>query len=63
MKEREDLHPPHKVQIFRPSYQPSKGELEEDIRVDAAFDEAVKALTRPVRIRYALRPKQGNSHD
>lgn len=38
-------------------YQPSKKELEEDVRVNATFDEAVDALKRPVRIRYIDRPK------
>ena len=45
------------VEIVRPVYQPSKAELEEDMRVDATFDEAVDALTRPVRVRYIDRPK------
>ena len=40
------------VEIVRPSYQPSKTELEEDVRVDASFEEAVQALTRPVCVRY-----------
>ena len=52
--------PPPEVKIVRPSYQPSKAELEEDMRVDATFDEAVKALTRPVRIRYIPRPKRSS---
>ncbi len=47
------------VKLVRPSYQPSKKELEEDLRVDATFDEAVDALKRPVRIRYIDRPKPG----
>ena len=29
----------------------------EDARVNAAFDEAVDALTKPVRIRYVDRPE------
>ena len=45
------------VEIVRPDYQPSKAELEEDMRVDATPEEAVDALTRPVRIRYIDRPK------
>ena len=45
------------VMLVRPSYQPSKAELEEDMRVDATPEEAVDALTRPVRIRYIDRPK------
>ena len=45
------------VEIVSPDYQPSAAELEEDVRVDATFDEAVDALTRPVSIRYVDRPK------
>ena len=45
------------VEIVHPDYQPSAAELEEDTRVDATFDEAVDALTKPVSIRYVDRPK------
>ena len=45
------------VEIVSSDYQPSVAELEEDTRVDASFDEAVEALTKPVRIRYVDRPK------
>ena len=49
---------PREVEVVHPSYQPSKAELEEDVRVDASFEEAVDALTKPVRIRHILRPGQ-----
>ena len=45
------------VEIVNPDYQPSAAELAEDVRVDATFDEAVDALTKPVSIRYVDRPK------
>ena len=48
---------PREVEVVHPSYQPSKAELEEDMRVNASFEEAVDALTRPVHIRYIDRPK------
>ena len=48
---------PREVEIVQSDYQPSKAELEADMRVDATFEEAVDALTRPVRIRYVDRPK------
>ena len=48
---------PRKVKIVQSDYQPSKAELEEDMRVNATFEEAVDALTRPVRIRYIDRPE------
>ena len=43
---------PPVLEVMHPSYQPSKAELEEDLRVDATFDEAVQALVRPVKVRY-----------
>ena len=48
------------VEVVRPSYQPSKAELEKDARVEATFEQAVQALTQPVRIRYIERPKRKN---
>lgn len=39
------------VEIPEQSYQPSKAELEEPIEVPAAtFEEAVRALVRPVKV-------------
>ena len=52
-------HPkPQEVELAHPSYQPSKAELEEDLRVDATFDEAVQALVRPVKVRYVKYPNR-----
>ena len=45
------------VEVVHPSYQPSKLELEEDMRVDAAFNQAVDVLVKPVIIRYVSRPE------
>ena len=47
---------PPEVEIVHPSYQPSKAELEADMRVEASFEEAVDALAQPVRFRYVNRP-------
>ena len=47
---------PRPVEIVRETYQPSKAELDADMRVDATFDEAVKALAEPVTIRRVVRP-------
>ena len=52
-----DKPKPREVEIVKSDYQPSKAELEADMRVNATFDEAVDALTKPVRIRYIDRPK------
>ena len=60
---------PRIVDVVAPTYQPSKAELEEDMRVRATFEEAVEAresalhppvevLTRPVKVRYIPRPKR-----
>ena len=48
---------PREVEIVKPEYQPSAAELAEDTRVNATFDEAVDALTKPVSIRYVDRPQ------
>ena len=48
---------PREVEIVHSSYRPTKAELEQDMRVDAAFEEAIKTLVSPVRIRYVKRPK------
>lgn len=50
--------PPRMVDVVVPTYQPSKGELKEDVRVRATFDEAIAALARPVVINYIPRPKR-----
>ena len=47
---------PREVEIAHPSYQPSKAELEADMRVNASFEEAVDALVKPVRMRYVDKP-------
>ena len=54
----ETRKPPREVELVHPSYQPSVAELNEDMRVDATFEEAVRALAQPVRIRYIDRPRQ-----
>ena len=56
---REKAPEPPVLEVLHPSYQPSKAELEEeDLRVDATFDEAVQALVRPVKVRYVRRPRR-----
>ena len=47
------------VETVDSSYQPSKAELEEDMRVDADFEEAVEALVQDVTIRHIPTPKKG----
>ena len=47
---------PPEVQIVHQAYQPSKAELDADLRIKGTFKQAIQALFRPVRIR-RLRPK------
>ena len=49
---------PREVNLVHPSYQPSKAELEEDLRVNATFEDLTAAVIRPVRICYVDRPKR-----
>ena len=49
---------PKKMKLVKPSYQPSKAELEADLRVDTTFDQAVEALTKLVEIEYVDKPNE-----
>ncbi len=47
--------PEHReVTLTDPSYQPTRAELREDLRLDATFEELTTAVVRPVKIRYAM---------
>ena len=50
--------PPRQVKIVRSDYQPSEAELEEDMSIDASFEELMQAVTEPVEIKYIPRPKK-----
>ena len=47
------------LQVPDPSYQPSRAELREDLRLKGTFEEAVKALVKPVKINKVV-PKKGS---
>ena len=50
-------HPePQEVELVHSSYQPSKAELEEDVRIDATPEELAQAVLRPAKVRYVKRP-------
>ncbi|MDE0101412.1 MAG: hypothetical protein OXN89_03450 [Bryobacterales bacterium] len=49
---------PHIIELPHHSYQPSVAELNEDMRVDASFEELVKAVLRPAKIRYVIPRKR-----
>ena len=44
------------IEVVAPDYQPSAAELNEDVSLNATFADAVKALVKPVRIKYVKRP-------
>ena len=60
--EQEEKRPPRpepvEVEIAQSTYQPSKAELEEDLRVNVSFEEALDALVMPVKIKRVPRPPQ-----
>ncbi len=45
------------VEVPHPSYQPNARELNEDLRLNGTFEDAIKALIRPVKIRRVM-PKR-----
>ena len=47
------------VEIVDPSYQPSRAELREDLRLKGTFKEAIQALVKPAKIRKAM-TKEGS---
>ena len=47
------------VDVVDTSYQPSRSELREDLRVDATFEELSKAVVQPVKVRH-VKPKKGS---
>ena len=52
---------PREVEIIHPSYQPSAAELREDLRLEGTFEDAIKALVQPARVRYVLPKKRKRS--
>lgn len=45
------------ITVPHPHYQPSKAELEQDMRVKANPKQAVKAIVKDVRIEHSHKPK------
>ena len=45
------------VDVVDSSYQPSKAELEEDVRIDATPEKLLRAVLRPVTVRHVPQPK------
>ena len=42
------------IEVPHPSYQPNAKELREDLRLKGTFEDGVKALLRPVRVRKVM---------
>ena len=50
---------PHRVELVRPTYQPSKAELEESITLPPlSLEEAARRLMEPVEIHYIDKPQR-----
>ena len=47
----------HAVDVPNPSYQPNALELKKDLRLEGTFQDAIRALLKPVKIRRVL-PKR-----
>ncbi len=58
MEEKSPHKTPRTVEIVRSDYQPSKTELEEDMNIDASFEDLMQMVAEPVTIKYAPRPKK-----
>ena len=48
---------PKPVEVPHPSYQPTAKELREDLRLKGTFEDAIKALVRPVLVHQVMPPK------
>ena len=48
---------PKTVEMVKSSYQPTKAELEEDLRADASMEQIADALLSPVKIRWIDKPR------
>ena len=55
---KQDKPEPRTIELPHHSCQPSVAELNEDVRVDASFEELVKAVLQPAKIRYVMPRKR-----
>ena len=49
---------PRKVKLVKSSYQPSKVELQEEVKLDCSFDELFQAMFQPVDVEWIERPEK-----
>ena len=54
MKTRKPPPKPREVEVPDPAFQPSAEELRKDLRLKGTFEDAIKALVAPVRIRRVM---------
>ena len=48
-------HPKRReVEVIHPSYQPNARELKDDLRLEGTFEDAIKALVSPAKIRRVM---------
>ncbi len=45
------------VEVPHTDYQPTAKELQDDLRLKGTFEDAIKALVRPVKVRQVMPPK------
>ena len=45
------------IELVKDAYQPTKAELENDVRVEAEFEELARALVQPVNVRWISKPR------
>ena len=50
--------PVRTVDVPDPAYQPTTAELQEDLRLPGSFEDAIKAILRPVRVRKVMPGKK-----
>ena len=48
---------PRTIELVKEPYQPTKAELEEDMRVESDFEELARALVQPVNVRWIDKPR------
>ena len=58
MKSKRHQPKPRMIEVPDPSYQPSRAELRADLRLKGTFEDAIKALVRPVRVRKVMPRKR-----
>ena len=54
---KESKKPAKTIELVKSSYQPSKDELHQDMRIDASPEEVAKAVMQRVDVRHIRKPK------